>query len=355
MHALIMAGGRGTRFWPASRHHRPKQLLHVIGEKTLFQLTVDRVRQLMPPERIIVATGSDLMPEVTRQVPDIPLENFIAEPQGRNTAPCIGWAALHIAEKVGDDVMVVLPSDHFMRDDRRFLEVVAAATAFAAQGPHLVTLAIPPTYPETGFGYIQLGALETTSNNEPVYKVIKFHEKPDKQTAERFLLEKTYYWNSGIFIWKVSTILTQMKHHLPWLHEGLREMYRLLAANQNRQAEQTFLAFEPVSIDYGVMEKASSIYALPGDMGWSDVGSWSAIYDIHSKDEHANVFIGDVVDIDTRGCLVISPDKLVALIGLHNIVIVNTNDALLVCPRERAQEVRHIVETLKHQGRTSLL
>jgi|YNPNPStandDraft_1061719.scaffolds.fasta_scaffold05784_5 mannose-1-phosphate guanylyltransferase len=355
MHAVIMAGGRGTRFWPASRYERPKQLLQVVGQKTLLQLTVDRIRPLVPAERILVVTGKDLLPEVSRQLPEIPSGNLLGEPEGRNTAPCIGWAALWIQERAGDDVMAVLPSDHFIEDDTAFLGVLEAAAAFAALGPHLVTLAIRPSRPETGFGYIELGPPAATSHDQTVYSVAGFHEKPDRETAERFLREGTHYWNSGMFLWKTSTILEAIERHLPELARGLRDMHRAILAGDLHRAEAVFLGLEPVSIDYGVMEKADSIYAFAGRMGWSDVGSWSAIYDINPKDAFGNVVEADLVEIDTRGCLVISPNKLVATIGLRDIIVVETADALLVCARERAQEVRDIVGKLKAKGKTSVL
>jgi mannose-1-phosphate guanylyltransferase len=310
---------------------------------------------LVPPVRILVVSGKDLREEVMRQLPQIPEMNFLAEPEGRSTAPCIGWAAMHIEHTVGEDVMVVLPSDHFIENENRFRTILKAAISFANSGNHLVTLAIAPTRPETGFGYIELGPSEGTVEYEHVHAVLGFREKPDKETAAQFLKKGTFYWNSGIFIWKTSTILKAIERYLPQVNRGLRDMHTSILAGDQKQAEATFLDLEATSIDYGVMEKASSVNAFLGDFGWSDVGSWSSVYDLNPRDVYTNVVRGELIQIDTRGCLIDSPRKLVATIGLRDMIVVDTEDAILICPRDRAQEVRRIVEMLGVQKKTHLL
>ena len=347
MYAVIMAGGRGTRLWPSSRSHRPKQLLQLVGAKTLLQHAVDRILPLVPPARILVVTGKDLLEEVRRQLPDIPEENLLAEPDGRNTAPCIGWAAMHIEHTSGDQVMVVLPSDHFIQNEERFRRIIDAAARFAQSGQHLVTFAIPPLRPETGYGYIHLGPAEGGVSDEPVHPVRGFREKPDSQTAEMFVKQGEYYWNSGMFLWKTSTILGALRQHLPNVHAGVKAMHTSLLAGDRAQAEAAFLGLEAISIDYGVMEKASSVYAFRGDFGWSDVGSWASVYEINAKDADTNVVRGELLQIDTSGCLIDCPQRLVATIGLKDMIVVDAGDALLICPKDRAQEVRAIVERVK--------
>jgi len=348
LYGVIMAGGRGTRFWPASRHSRPKQLLSILGDRSLLRHTVERLLPFLPAERILVVTGEDIAPAVRAQVPEIPPENLLLEPEGRNTAPCIGWAALHLRQHAGDPVMAVLPSDHFIQDPLEFGRLLEAAAAWAQQGNHLVTIAIRPTYPETGYGYIRMGTCSGRIRDVPIYRVDGFWEKPDSATAESFLRAGTFFWNSGIFVWKASTILNALARQLPELLEGLRRMQAALQKGETQEGAREFRNLAPISIDYGVIEKAEAVYAIQGEFGWNDVGSWTAVYTQSPKDASGNTCRGDLLAVEASGCLVDAPpDKLVALVGVKDLVVVDAGDALLICRLDRSQQVREVVERLK--------
>ncbi|MEW6440470.1 MAG: mannose-1-phosphate guanylyltransferase [bacterium] len=349
LYGVIMAGGRGTRFWPASRHGRPKQLLPILGDRPLLRLAVERLLPLVPPERILIVTGADLASAVKSIVPELPKENLLLEPEGRNTAPCIGWAALHLRQRAGDPVMAVLPADHLIRDAVEFRRLLEAAAAWAEKGDRLVTLAIRPAYPETGYGYIDLGACCGHVRSVPVHRVAGFREKPDRVTAESFLRAGTFFWNSGIFVWKTSTILKAIQEHLPGLHQGLQGLQKALSKGRADEAKRLFRQLQAISIDYGVIEKAEAVYAIQAAFGWDDVGSWAAVYDQISKDARGNASRGDLIALQSTGCLVDAPDKLVALVGVQDLIVVDTGDALLVCRRDKSQQVREIVEVLKRE------
>lgn len=349
--AVLMAGGRGTRFWPASRHSRPKQLLSILGGSPLARQTLERLLPMVPADRILVVTGEDLGPALKALLPEIPPDNFLLEPEGRNTAPCIGWAALHLAKKAGDAVMAVLPSDHLIADPEEFLRVLAAAADWASRGDHLLTLSIRPDRPETGFGYIEAGGRCGEACGLPVLQVLRFREKPDLATAERFLAMGTFFWNSGIFVWKASTLLEALSRYLPEVLQGLQRMQDALKKGNPAEARQAFLDLPSISIDYGVLERSREVYTFLGDFGWNDVGSWASVYELSPKDASGNAYTGEAITLDARGCLVDAPGKLVALVGVQDLILVDGGDALLVCRRDDAQRVREVVEALKTTGR----
>ena len=358
MHAVIMAGGKGARFWPRSRNRLPKHLLDIISERTIIQETVDRISPLFPPEKILIVTGSAHAEELMRQLPGIPERNILIEPVGRNTAPCIGLAATVLRKTVGDDVMVVLPSDHRIADPEAFLQTIRASVAAAEQGDRLVTIGIKPTGPETGYGYIEQGDRFGTFEGMEVFSVRSIREKPNLEQAKSLLATGGFLWNSGMFIWKTSAILRALEEFLPDLYAGLLELEGVLGtADEKAAIHEAYNRFQSISIDYGVMEKAKNTFIVPGDFGWSDVGSWDALWEVSEHDEQGNAvrcpegFIG----IDTRNALVHSNGKLVALVGLDDVIVVETNDTILVCKRGASQDVKKVVDILEAEGRTKYL
>jgi mannose-1-phosphate guanylyltransferase len=357
MFAVIMAGGKGSRFWPRSREKMPKHLLDIQGERTIIRETVDRIRPLVPPERTLIVTGRSHAAELIRQLPEIPSENILIEPVGRNTAPCIGLAALHIQKRVPDAVMLVLPSDHRIGNEAEFRRVLEAAGKTAAEGNPLVTIGIRPTGPETGYGYIEQGdqwghdAASSPHSAGRIYRVRSIREKPPLEQAREFLRQGGFCWNSGMFVWKASTILTAIKRFLPELHAGLMQIREALGTKREEEiVGEVYSAQKAVSIDYGVMEKAEDVLVIPGDFGWSDLGSWDALWEVSKKDENGNAVRGEFIGIDAFDSLVHSPGKLVALVGVRDLLVVETDDALLICRRGQSQDVRKVVEILEKKG-----
>jgi mannose-1-phosphate guanylyltransferase len=356
MFAVIMAGGKGARFWPRSRERMPKHLLDILGERTIIRETIDRIRPLVPAERTLIVTGRSHSAELIRQLPEIPPENILIEPVGRNTAPCIGLAALHILKRVPDAVMLVLSSDHRIGDDVVFRRVLQAAAGAALQGDPLVTIGIRPTGPETGYGYIEQGELVSKSGPDEVYRVRSIREKPPRELAERFLAQGGFSWNSGMFVWKASTIIKAIGLHLPDLQRGLLEIREALGTDREEEVVGAiYSGLQPVSIDYGVMEKAKEVLVIPGAFDWSDLGSWDALWEVSKKDENGNAVRGEYIGIDAANSLVHSSGKLVALVGVKDLLVVETKDALLICRRGRSQDVKKIVESLEKSGMTSYL
>lgn len=356
-YAIIMAGGIGTRFWPKSRESNPKQFLSFFDDRTLFQNTIDRITPIVPHNRIIVITNQQYVNLVQEQVPDLPSENIIGEPIGKNTAPCIALAATIVKERDTDGTMVVLPSDHFITKPSKFLSVLKAAIAKADCGENLVTIGIEPHRPETGYGYIQY----KTNNHEDfngvsVHEVVTFAEKPDVETAVNFLKSGDFLWNSGMFVWKASTILNEIKADLPHLY-NLTEEFTLSRRNEKigNALNVFYKNANDISIDYGVMEKARTVYVVPGDFGWNDVGSWLAVYELEDKDKLGNVIkIADSRLINSSNCYISSDtNRFVAVVGLEGVAVVDTVDALLVTRLDASQEVKKVVESLnsKHSKR----
>ena len=358
MYIVILAGGAGTRFWPLSRRQHPKQLMSVFGGQSMLQRTVDRILPLQP-RRILVITNALQAAETARQLDhlkNVPID-IIAEPLGRNTAPAIGLAAALIARQDPEAVMVVLPADHYIVDEERFRATLLRAREAAQQGL-LVTLGIRPDRPETGYGYIE--ALVNPPVDGP-WPVKRFVEKPSLAKALEFLSARNFYWNSGMFVWQVAVILAELEKHLPELYGGLMKIRDAAGAwnlaDLPLQIAALYGAIEGQSIDYGVMEKAERAAVIPADFGWSDVGSWQALPAVIAPDKDGNVVINapDSVNIESHDCLIYGGGKLVALVGVANLIVVNTDDALLVCAEERAQEVKKVVETLEQRGKIDYL
>ncbi|MEX0773060.1 MAG: mannose-1-phosphate guanylyltransferase [Balneolales bacterium] len=350
VYALIMAGGIGSRFWPKSRKAKPKQFLNLIGDKTMLQNTANRILPLIPVERTLVITNASYTDLVKEQIPDIPDENVIGEPVARNTAPCIAFAAAWLLNKDPDATLVVLPSDHYIHDEKTYLKVLSAAIQKAEKDGSLVTIGITPNRPETGYGYIQVNDKEFESNdNVPVHLVKTFAEKPDINTAVKFLDSGDFLWNSGMFIWKARTIFDAFEYHLPEVYQEAEKVRRELTTdNQSKAIDEFYHSCMSISIDYGIMEKAEAVYVVPGDFGWNDVGSWMAIYELDEKDESGNVIQAEnYTMVDSDNCYVSTlNDRLVAMVGVQGIALIETEDALLLCRLDAAQDVKKIYEQL---------
>ncbi|MDD5307283.1 MAG: mannose-1-phosphate guanylyltransferase [Deltaproteobacteria bacterium] len=352
-YAVVMAGGVGSRFWPESRARAPKQLLDLTGEgRTMIAATVARLAPDISPERVIVVTGEITAKECARALPGVPAANILAEPVGRNTAPCIGWAALHALRRDPEAVLAVMPSDHLIADEAAFRSRVRIAVAAARKGA-LVTFGVTPDRPETGFGYIEAG----DEASPGVRAVSRFVEKPDLPTAERYLASGRFLWNSGMFFFGARRILDEIRASMPSLAAGLDAIAKVAGTAQEAEVvSRLYPTLEAVSVDYGVMEKAHGILVVPVSFGWSDLGSWGAAYDRSQKDEAGNALQAGAVVVGSEGCLARAPaGKLVALVGVRDLVVVDTGDALLVCRRERSQDVKAVVDALKARGRGDLL
>ena len=352
--ALIMAGGRGERFWPKSRKSLPKQFLSLTDDgRTMIQLTVERIRPLIDLEDIYISTNRAYRGLVMEQLPGIPPENILCEPVGRNTAPCIGLGAVHIAKKYEDAVMMVLPSDHLIKYNQMFLNALKDGCSIAEKGKNLVTIGITPDYPETGYGYIKFLPQQADGN---AYAVERFVEKPDMETAKEYLESEEYLWNSGMFIWKVSTILDNMKSMLPDLHQGLFNIAEAIGTDKQEMVlEKVFPELESVSIDYGVMEKAENIFILPGVFGWDDVGSWLVVERIQKSNESGNVVTGNIITINSKNNIIQGGKKLIAAVGLENLIIVDTEDATLICDKGSTPDIKLVLENLKICNREEYL
>lgn len=352
--ALIMAGGRGERFWPRSRQSLPKQFLSLTDDKkTMLQLTVERILPLVAMEDIFIVTNRGYRELVRAQLPELPDENILCEPVGKNTAPCIGLGAVHIAKKYGDAVMMVLPSDHLIKYTSLFLNTLSDACEVAEQGGNLVTLGIAPDCPETGYGYIKFQPEQTLGR---AFAVERFVEKPDLETAKAYLASEQYLWNSGMFIWKTSTILKNLQTYLPETYRGLYKIGEAIGTPMEEQVlEREFQGFRAESIDYGVMEKARDIYILSGAFGWDDVGSWLAVSRIKRSNELGNVVEGNVVTVDTRDTIIQGGGKLIAAVGLEDMIVVDSEDALLICEKAHAGDIKKVLENLKICNRREYL
>ncbi|MBN2539816.1 MAG: mannose-1-phosphate guanylyltransferase [Deltaproteobacteria bacterium] len=351
MYAVIMAGGKGTRFWPLSREKKPKHLLNITGKKTIIQYTVDRVTPLVEKDNILIVTGASHCDEIREQLPELPAENILIEPVGRNTAPCIGLAAIHIRKRDPDAVMFVLPSDHLITNAEGFLASLTTAREMAKREPCLVTIGIKPRWPETGYGYMERGTVADTIGETKIYAVRSFREKPDQATAEAFFRDGGFFWNSGMFIWKASTILDNIKKLIPDLYEGLLTIEDSIGTKHEEEIlSEVYRNIKPVSIDYGVMEKAPGVCMVEGDFGWNDIGSWDALWDVMDKDDKGNATRGNIIRFDTSNSLVYSPQKMVALIGVEDLIVVETEDSLLICRRGSSQDVKKVVKHLEEKG-----
>lgn len=355
--ALIMAGGRGERFWPRSRKNMPKQFLCLTNDGiTMIQHSVKRILPLVKIENIYIATNKDYKSLVMEQLPDIPEQNILCEPVGKNTAPCIGLAAVHIRKKIQDAIMIVLPSDHLIKYEPMFINTIKDACDSAEDNGNLLTIGIMPTYPETGYGYIKFNPNGIEGDSYRSYPVERFVEKPDMETAKGYLSSGQYLWNSGMFVWKVSSILDKFRQFLPDVYSGLINIEKSIGTNAEQSIlEKEFHDFKSESIDYGVMEKADNIYTIPGMFGWDDVGSWLALERINSTNEYNNFVTGNVVSVNTNDCIISATDKLIATVGLKNLIIIDTEDATLICDKDSTQDIKKVIENLKICNRNNYI
>ncbi|MBI4389598.1 MAG: mannose-1-phosphate guanylyltransferase/mannose-6-phosphate isomerase [Nitrospinae bacterium] len=357
MYAVILAGGSGTRFWPKSRELFPKQLITIAGAKTMLQNTVERILPLVPIESIYVVTNELHAVETCKQLAEYGFNpgRLIAEPAGRNTAPATALAAKILSRKTPEAVMGVFPADHIVEDGDAFLKTLREAETVALRG-YLVTIGIKPTRPETGYGYIKKGP---PLDNGGSFQVERFVEKPDLPSAQQFLEHNGYFWNSGVFLWKVSTILEEIKLLLPELDACLKTLASTVAESKGKysyrvlsaKGKELYNSIASISIDYGIMEKSRRVALVPASVRWSDVGSWNALEEVSAKDASGNVFSRNVVSLDCSGSIVQGNDRLIAAVGIKNIVVVDTPDALLVCEKNRSQDVRRLVEKMKKECR----
>lgn len=344
---LIMAGGGGTRFWPASTPHKPKQMLDLTGSgKSLIRMSFDRASKITSKNNIIISTGKNLLREIKRHIPEA--SNLLLEPVGKNTAPCICWAAMRAQSTDRNATMVVLPSDHMIEREGRFIKTIQSAIKRAQKTGAIITIGIKPTYPHTGYGYIEA---VTTNKKTRFLKVKRFIEKPDRKRALIYHKKSNYFWNAGIFIFNLKTILDEIREKLPHIYRICRQIndnfIKEGVAGENRAAEKLFPLIKPISIDYGVMEKAKSIEVRPATFGWSDLGSWSAVYEKLRKDKNKNAVMGgpDYIIIEGERCLLFARErKKVAVIGLKNIAIIDSDEGLLVCSMEHDQNVRQVTK-----------
>lgn len=360
--ALIMAGGRGERFWPKSRRNLPKQFLSLTEDsRTMIQLTVERIAPLVALDDVFVATNESYKPLVRGQLPGLPEKNILCEPVGRNTAPCIGLGAAHVQKKYTDAVMIVLPSDHLIKNNSLFAQTLKNAVSLAEQGENLVTVGITPEHPETGYGYIKFDSEKNADFG--AFRVERFVEKPDLEKAKEYVASGEYLWNSGMFVWKAGTILERIKEFSPDTHSGLMKIKDSIGSGDYEKIlRETFSAFTSESIDYAVMEKTAkpsvkntAVFTIPGAFGWDDVGSWLALERLRRADESGSVVEGNVVAVDSSCNIIQGGKKLIAAVGVKDMIIVDTEDAILICQKQSAGRIKGVLETLQKEARTEYL
>jgi mannose-1-phosphate guanylyltransferase len=351
---VIMAGGRGERFWPKSTASTPKQFLSLIGEETLLQQTFNRaVLATHAPENVYVITGTAYRELVLSQLPELPIENLIIEPEGRDTAPAIGYAAVTIRAQRHDAIMVVLPSDHVILDEDKFLNTLEYSVELASRGDYLITLGIKPTRPEVGYGYIEFS--QPLNEDSKAYRVKSFKEKPDADTALKFLKDGRYLWNAGIFVWKISSILQAFQRYAPGMYHSLCTIENHLKYEKSDEVSSVFMTLERKSIDYSILEKADNILVVTGDFGWDDMGTWVALERICAKDDHGNIIKGETITIDATGNIIDNSigDKLFVAFGVTDLVMVNSDDVILVAEKKASADLKRVVEEVRRRKKFS--
>lgn len=354
-YGVIMAGGGGTRFWPLSRQKTPKQMLNLTGNDLMINETVDRMATAVPKENIFVVTAAVQAPQMLEATADrVKPDHVLAEPAARNTAACIGYAAMEVVKKYGDGVMLITPADHYIKDVPTLTQVFNTAIETAEKTDKLVTIGIKPTFPSTGFGYIKYRHGEDAAKT-----VVEFREKPDAATAQQYVDSGEYVWNSGMFIWKASVILTKFKEYIPDIYADLEKIGSAMGTEAEQQVlNEVYPNIRKISIDYAVMEPSAAkgdVLTVPGDFGWNDVGSWDMMSVLHDADADGNILLGNTLAVNTTNSICYSSGKLVSVVGLDNVVVVETPDAIMVCPKDRAQDVKLIVDKLAEQQKKEYL
>ena len=335
--ALIMAGGKGTRFWPLSTEEKPKQFLNLVGDNTMIQMTVNRILPIIPIERIFVCTGEKYIDYVINQLPKLPKENIIVEPEGRNTAPCIALSSMIIKRKFNDASVLVLPSDHLIEKEDEFRSIILKGNDFLEKNPYnIVTLGIQPNRPETGYGYIKLK--NEIFNN--IYKVDKFVEKPDENTAKKYLANGNYLWNSGMFLWKAENIINQIKNYSPEIYEALKEIETIEADVIGNYVKENYKNTTNISIDYAVLEHSKDIYVIPSDIGWDDIGTWKAVERYRDRDLDNNIVAENVSVIESKSNMIVNNKKRVVLIGIEEVMTLETEDSIFIVNKKYMDNLR---------------
>lgn len=351
-----MAGGSGTRFWPRSKTAKPKQYLNIFGDDSLLQSTIKRFSTFTEAENIYIVSGKSQATVLEEQTPMLPENNLIYEPVGKNTLPCIGLAAMFAEKENADGIMVVSPSDHLIENDELFKDTVLAAAKIADEKDGIVTIGITPTYPATGYGYVQTAENITGSEKINQFKVERFVEKPNESTATEYLKQGGFYWNSGLFVFKISVFLDAVKKFAPELYADLRKIQTDLGNPSFEQTLDTiYRSVESISVDYGIMEHAKNIYLVEGNFHWNDLGSWESVYLADEKDENGNAGSGESIFLDTKNSYVYSEKGLVAVVGLEDVIVVQDGDTTLVCKRENAEDIKKIVDQLKSENKNQYL
>jgi len=351
LHAVIMAGGSGTRFWPASRRNRPKQLLDLVSTAPLLRLTFERLEELVPPDRVWVVTTEATAGACRRLLPEVPGSNILAEPVGRNTAACVGLAA-HAVRNVDEDATcLVLPADHLIGDEVRFRSAMAAGARMVERAGGLLTFGIQPTRPETGYGYLESGEEETQDDGWTIHHLQRFVEKPNEESARRYLAGGRHLWNAGIFAWRAGDVLREIELQLPELASGLQRIGDALRGDDgDKVLAEVYPTLPATSVDFGIMEGARHCWVVPVDFAWSDVGSWPAVAEELPNDDHGNAGRGRVAALDAAGNVLVSGGPVVAAVGVRDLVVVATPDAVLVVPKDQAQRVKEVVDRLRELG-----
>ena len=355
MYHVILAGGSGSRFWPKSREDTPKQLLKILGEETMIRLTYNRLREIAEVDKIFVVASDNLSKLIHSDIPEVPRDNFIIEPSGKNTAPAIGLAALHIFKRDSNAIMGVYPADHLIIGDSKFKNIIMNAQKMVEQKSCLITIGIKPTYPATGYGYIQYDS-NKEMNVKSVYKVKTFAEKPEKETAEKFINSGEFLWNAGMFVWKAEIILLEMKTFMCELHDSLDSIYDALTTDQyDTVLDKEWELVQPESIDYGILEKAKNVYTIKADFQWNDLGSWHSLFNVLTKNNETNYHDGDVISVQSENNLIISPGRLTAVVGVKDMAIINLDDATLIVPHDKSEGVKDVVKMLKSMNKSEYL
>lgn len=350
--AVILAGGGGTRFWPLSRQNKPKQLLNLSGNDIMLNDTILRYETVIPAKNTMIVTNksqAELLNDIL--LDKVPRENILKEPVGRNTAACILYAALMIQKKCGDGVMAILPSDHYFTDEDGFRSILSKTCEVASETDKLVTIGIKPTFPATGYGYINFNKQININLPGNTFEVNEFVEKPEFEKAKKYLQSGDYLWNSGMFVWKASVILDNFRRYLPRLYNRMMEIYPYLGTDKGEEfITKIYPTLQSISIDYGILERSDDVLVVPGDFGWNDVGSWDALGAIFPPDDNGNIVKSEHIGIKTKNSIIYGNDRLIATIGIDNLIIADTHDAVLICPKDKAQDVKEIVELLKDKG-----